>query len=592
MLKKTLRLSGAYKGIWGSAKPLALRGVLLATLAGLLEGTALLALIPLINQLSHTNQAGIIPFLTLEVDTTTLVLGSTALFLFLGVLYAISYAASQNAFARTEFLIVEGLLSRTIQALFQAPWPAFLTLRAGELEKAVLLESQRIAFGARQLISAISYGCVALLMLCICALISLPMTLATLLIAALGTLLYFRLGKSLQQKTSELKLHENELAESLGEVFQNFKFFKFWDLNGQSQRALQSDIKRYASMHVGMHRELNRVRMLAECAILLVLALFLLAALLWLKLAPGVMLVFLAIFYRLAPRLLSMNSLLVASEVELRFLDEWNARIARLGGHHPANSEPDSLGLAPQGELHVRNLAVHAPATSTPILSDVSFSVPKGGMLAIVGESGAGKTSLLDALCGLFPIASGEILVGSQRLNSHELLAWGKASSVVLQNTPVLAGTVLQNIAWQDGAPDLARAMDAAREAHAVHFIEKLPEQWHTVLGKGGRVLSGGETQRLGLARALYRNSEVLLLDEPTSSLDAEAEDAIIEALRELKGKRTIILITHRLKLAQIADQLIALSSGRIVEQGSWQDLANRPGGVIFDLARRQKLSS
>jgi ABC-type multidrug transport system fused ATPase/permease subunit len=213
-------------------------------------------------------------------------------------------------------------------------------------------------------------------------------------------------------------------------------------------------------------------------------------------------------------------------------------------------------------------------------------------MLAIVGESGAGKTSLLDALCGLFPIASGEILVGSQRLNSHELLAWGKASSVVLQNTPVLAGTVLQNIAWQDGAPDLARAMDAAREAHAVHFIEKLPEQWHTVLGKGGRVLSGGETQRLGLARALYRNSEVLLLDEPTSSLDAEAEDAIIEALRELKGKRTIILITHRLKLAQIADQLIALSSGRIVEQGSWQDLANRPGGVIFDLARRQKLSS
>jgi ABC-type multidrug transport system fused ATPase/permease subunit len=105
-------------------------------------------------------------------------------------------------------------------------------------------------------------------------------------------------------------------------------------------------------------------------------------------------------------------------------------------------------------------------------------------------------------------------------------------------------------------------------------------------------VLSGGETQRLGLARALYRNSEVLLLDEPTSSLDAEAEDAIIEALRELKGKRTIILITHRLKLAQIADQLIALSSGRIVEQGSWQDLANRPGGVIFDLARRQKLSS
>lgn len=158
----------------------------------------------------------------------------------------------------------------------------------------------------------------------------------------------------------------------------------------------------------------------------------------------------------------------------------------------------------------------------------------------------------------------------------------------MLQQTPVLRGTILENVAWDDATPSLARAKDAAREAHALAFIEKLPQRWETPIGRGNNGLSGGEVQRLGLTRALYRESELIFLDEPTSSLDAEAEDAVIKALSALKGKRTLLLITHRLKAARIADSIIVLRDGKVAEQGTWAELAGKEGGILAGLAARQ----
>jgi len=191
------------------------------------------------------------------------------------------------------------------------------------------------------------------------ALLSPATTLATISIAAIGTLLSFGLGLSLQSKTSTLKHHENELAERLGEVFQNFKFFRLWDSGGRIEGMLVEHIEGYSGLHIDDHRELNRVRMLAECSVVLVLSIFLLLAFFVLRLDPGTMLVFLAIFYRLAPRLLAMNSLLVASEVELRFLGDWNARMLRLAPQGlPRRAEPASSNAAPlAGDLVVNGLS-------------------------------------------------------------------------------------------------------------------------------------------------------------------------------------------------------------------------------------------
>ena len=427
-------------------------------------------------------------------------------------------------------------------------------------------------------------------MFLLCALLSPAMTLATISIAAIGTLLYFRLGVSLQSKTSALKHHENELAERLGEVFQNFKFFRLWDSGGRIEGMLVEHIERYSGLHIDVHRELNRVRMLAECSVVLVLSIFLLLAFFVLRLDPGTMLVFLAIFYRLAPRLLAMNSLLVASEVELRFLGDWNARMLRLAPQGlPRRAEPASSNAAPlAGDLVVNGLSALAPGGTKEILSNVSFTLPKGGTIAIIGESGAGKTSLMDALCGLLPLSSGSVSVNGTQLSDEGLKAWVRDAAVVLQQTPVLRGTILENVAWDDATPSLARAKDAAREAHALAFIEKLPQRWETPIGRGNNGLSGGEVQRLGLTRALYRESELIFLDEPTSSLDAEAEDAVIKALSALKGKRTLLLITHRLKAARIADSIIVLRDGKVAEQGTWAELAGKEGGILAGLAARQ----
>jgi ATP-binding cassette subfamily B protein len=240
--------------------------------------------------------------------------------------------------------------------------------------------------------------------------------------------------------------------------------------------------------------------------------------------------------------------------------------------------------------LELRRVTVQFPGATHPALTEVNLRIERGATVAVVGESGSGKTTLLDLISGLVPASAGDLRLDGMDFGQVDREAWQGHLGVVTQDTPLYNASVLENVAWGDANADKARVESCLEAAHAAAFVQRLNQGLDTQVGERGGRLSGGERQRLGLARALYRRPWVLLLDEATSALDAESEAAVLGALRELKGSCTMLLVTHRLSAASIADDVIVLDAGRVVQRGTYAQLLADESGRFAALATAQGL--
>lgn len=206
----------------------------------------------------------------------------------------------------------------------------------------------------------------------------------------------------------------------------------------------------------------------------------------------------------------------------------------------------------------------HAGRAAT--LRDISLSLPAGKITALVGESGCGKSTLLALLQRMYLPESGRILVGEHDIQYFRLASLRRHLAVVPQQTHLLSGTVLENLAPGDDPPDMERLLRLCRELGLLEFIEKLPQGFFTPLTENGANLSGGQRQRLALVRAFYLDAPILLLDEPSSALDAQSEATLLNLLVKLREEgRTIVMATHATPLLAIADLVVTLDGGRVV---------------------------
>lgn len=222
------------------------------------------------------------------------------------------------------------------------------------------------------------------------------------------------------------------------------------------------------------------------------------------------------------------------------------------------------------------------------VFDRLSLLIPRGRMTAVVGESGSGKSTLLSLLQNLYPLESGQIRIGDYDLRYVGNESLRRVVGVVPQQIDLFSGDVIDNVAVGEFEPDLRRVMDVARMLGITEFVEKLPNGFHTHLGENGATLSGGQRQRLAIARALYRQPEILILDEATSSLDSLSEQYVQTALRQLREQRkTVVVIAHRLSTVMHADKIVVLEAGAVVEEGTHAELLQREG-CYFKLWQHQ----
>ncbi len=218
----------------------------------------------------------------------------------------------------------------------------------------------------------------------------------------------------------------------------------------------------------------------------------------------------------------------------------------------------------------------HHAEGGAPALDAATFSIPRHRVVAIVGRSGSGKSTILNLLCRLYDPTSGRILVDGRALPEYELGSWRRRIAIAGQDVEVLSGTIRESIEYGTGTLSEAELQQYAVAAHADEFIRSLPEGVDTeVLARGSR-LSGGQRQRIALARALARQPDILILDEATNALDPQSEAAIHETIEGLAGKCTIVIVAHRLELVRRADYVVVLANGRVVEQGPPAELLTR----------------
>ena len=221
-------------------------------------------------------------------------------------------------------------------------------------------------------------------------------------------------------------------------------------------------------------------------------------------------------------------------------------------------------------------------------ISNVSFEIRKNRVTAIVGESGSGKSTVMNLLFRLHDPLVGRITADGVPLAELDLANWRSRLAFSGQDTELIGDTVLEAVCF--GRPGATRqeAEDAARAAHAMDFIEALPQGWDTPIGDGGLRLSAGQRQRVALARALLCEPEILVLDEATSALDSFSESLVQDALKRLSGKTTMLIIAHRLSTIRDADHVVVMQAGRIIEQGEPRDLLRREAGAFSRLWRLQ----
>jgi ABC-type multidrug transport system fused ATPase/permease subunit len=292
-----------------------------------------------------------------------------------------------------------------------------------------------------------------------------------------------------------------------------------------------------------------------------------------------VFLAYLARFFKPVQDLAKMSTAVAQTTVGLERIQSL-LTIQMITPERPDARDPEAV----TGAIAFEHVAF-AYTPGVPLLRDVTFSIAAGQFVGVVGTTGSGKSTIVSLIPRFYDATAGRILIDGTDIREYTLRGLRRQIGFVLQETVLFRGTVRENIAYGRHLATDAQIVAAAKLANADEFIVRMPDGYNAPIGERGVTLSGGQRQRIGIARAFIRNTPILILDEPTASLDAESEQLVMEGLERLMKGRTVVMITHRLHTLRHADQIIVLHDGIVAEQGTHDQLLAR-GGIYADLSR------
>lgn len=393
-------------------------------------------------------------------------------------------------------------------------------------------------------------------------------------------LVFSATGRNLKRYILKMTEETARLYSTLQESFTGIRIVKTFRLESYVQNKFREKNESFTRFHL-------KTAVLEEASHPLVefISSFAIAAVLYFgglrvlqgRLTPGELMGFFTAFA------LMVNPLRLLNDINIK-LNTASAACARIFEVFDWKSNlTESVSAQPIHELKngITFNHVHFAYPDSPdrmILKDISFFIPRGKVIAVVGESGAGKSSLVSLLPRIFDVTQGSILLDERDIRNIEIESLRKMIAVVSQDVFLFNDTIEENIRCGRLNASREEIIEAATKAHVLDFVEKLPQGLQTMIGDRGQKLSGGERQRLSIARAFLRKAPVLILDEATSSLDTTSERIVQNALEALMRNRTTLIIAHRLSTIKNADQIYVLSDGEIIEQGKHEELMTRGG--------------
>ena len=398
------------------------------------------------------------------------------------------------------------------------------------------------------------------------------------LIALAGIAVYLGIVSAMEKKSAAIaddtQKSQTALIEAVLETIQGMSVVKSFNLTGKGDKKLQDAIEYNRKSNLGVESVMTPYTVAQEAALQIASAAMMLAAVaLW---AAGSMTLPNAL-------MVLVVSFLVFSQVKLFGMGVSMLRLAGAAIDRTVQTEQmpqmdeDGKELAPAAHDIVFDHVSFA-YEQKQILHDISVTLPDKTTTAIIGPSGSGKTTFCNLVARFWDVDSGSVKIGGTDVRGYTLEALMRQISMVFQNVYLFADTIENNIKF--GCPDATheQVMAAAKKACCDDFIEALPDGYNTVIGEGGASLSGGEKQRISIARAMLKDAPIIILDEATANVDPENEDRLQKAIEALTHEKTVLMIAHRLKTVRRADQILVLADGKIVQRGRHETLVTQPG--------------
>ncbi|CAN5904039.1 ABC transporter ATP-binding protein [soil metagenome] len=598
-MRTEARLLRLVRPYWG----LLAAGLVVTFLASVLDGFVLVVLIPLLKNLFGTAgelQAGSTQ-LEAFVDrlmaplvgglTPPEAAGRLVVVLVVGLLLknSLSYLSSQIT-VRAQEGLVRDLRTRLFDHLLTLDLGYFQRTRAGQVISAMMTEvDQTKAVITASLVSLFQNLVVVAVTLVVLSQISMRLTLFTLAFVPLLVMLLQRLVRRLRRHARARSKERGEVTATVAERIGAIRLIRSYGEEEREAAGFNAQTNRYRKQVIRTQRFSSLTSPITEIFSGFLVILILWAAtrpeLLGLEapLAPATIIVFLMAALRLTSPLKTISSFPAVMALALASAE----RIFQVLDEPPAEVDRPGEGEARFEREIVFDRVTFRYGSGPPVLVDVSLTIPKGRVVALVGPSGAGKTTLADLLPRFHDPTSGRILLDDVPLTRIRRRSLRALLGVVSQDTVLLNNTVFANIAYGSPGATRERVEAAAEAANAAGFIRQLAQGYDTVLGERGTRLSGGQRQRIAIARALLRDPPILILDEATSALDTESERLVQQAIDRLMRERTVLVIAHRLATVRDADEIVVLDEGRVVQRGTHEELY-RAGGLYRRLHELQ----